>query len=492
MPPRPDVVPDAVASPRTRTSSSPTSTDLPTRTFDGGRPLPKPTLVSPNPNPKPAPKPSPDISVAGRTAAPIDRTSRGNGRTAITPTGSDSTGTRARTSLPPVPPVVTGDTKGDLVTNPKPSVPDLSTGTPTAIPPSPPPSRDFRSDDWAGNGTGSNHDTIVVNGDVFVNNGTVNVWNGTNGWWYPDACGWGPSWNWCGNPWWNTCGGWGGGWSLGFAFSSGGFGFSLGYSSGWGGCAWPGPWYGCGPAWGGWYGWGGGCSPYVGPWWGTSISLVNCGWYPSVPCWNPCGPWWGGYACSPYLAWAPYSTIVAVTVPVEPVTVVTVVEDPPATVAVLAPPTAGPVAPMGAVESEAWALLAEGFPRTAAELFASLHDDRPGDPRPLAGYAIALANLGDGAGAAATLRRAVAIDASTLGRLPISPELAARLQGLESAARVTTRQAAATADAYFLLACWRTMLGRSTEAHFAATLAVEKGDGSAGTARFRDWLANVG
>jgi hypothetical protein len=100
--------------------------------------------------------------------------------------------------------------------------------------------------------------------------------------------------------------------------------------------------------------------------------------------------------------------------------------------------------------------------------------------------------LGDTAGAAATLRRAVAIDASTLGRLPISPELAARLQGLESAARVTTRQASADANDFFLLACWRSMLGRPTEAHFAATVAVERGDASDGTARLRDWLANVG
>jgi hypothetical protein len=376
-------------------------------------------------------------------------------------------------------------TGGDLRAERPPTIksdrPDLSSGR------GQPPPRDRPSGDPVGNG-----DTIVVNGDVFVNNGTINVWNGPGygNWWYPGNCG-SPAWNWYGSswagPWWNTCGGWGGGWgngwSLGLAFGSGGFGLSFGYSSGWGGYAWPGPWYGwngCGPAWGSWYG---GCNP----WWGASISLVNCGWYPSIPCWNPCGPWWGGYAWSSYAAWAPYPTIVAVTVPVEPATVVTVVEPAPMLVSPLAP-----IAPMGAVESEAWALLSEGFPETAAGLFASLHDDRPDDPRPLAGYAIALANLGDTAGAAATLRRALAIDASILGGLPVSPELAGRLQSLESAARVTTRQAAATADAYFLLACWRTMLGRSTEAHFAATLAVEKGDGSAGTARFRDWLANVG
>jgi hypothetical protein len=387
---------------------------------------------------------------------------------------------RGSDSLPRIPPAAGGDLKSERPPVIKSDLPDLSSGR--GLPPRP----DRPSGDSVG-------DTIVVNGDVFVNNGTIHVWNdgGWGNWWYPGSCGY-PAWNgygiaW-GSPWWNTCGGWGGGWSsgwsLGLAFGSGGFGFSFGYSSGWSGCAWPGPWYGCGPAWGSWYGWNGGCSP----WWGASISLVNVGWYPSIPCWNPCGPWWGGYAWSPYVAWAPYPAIVAVAVPAEPQTTVVAVEPiPPAPVTFLAP-----IAPMGAIESEAWALLAEGFPETAAGLFAALHDDRPTDPRPLAGYAIALANLGDVAGAAATLRRALAIDATVLGGLPISPELAARLQSLESAARVTTRAASATADSFFLLACWRTMLGRPTEAHLAATLAVERGDGSAGTARFRDWLANVG
>lgn len=469
--------------PRPVTPPPTTTTTTRTRTFDGGRPLPKPSdLGAPT-------KPKPDISVAGRTPRPVDPTARTGGagsltRTGLSPRAADPTAKPPRSTLPPIPPLSGGDPVKGGADPVKRDLPDLSTGRGNA-PPVPP--RDPRPD---GNSAGDG-DTIIVNGDVFVNQGTINyggAWCGS-GWWYPPACGWSPSWNWCGSPWWNSCGGWGGGWSLGFAFGSGGFGFSLGYSSGWGGCAWPGPWYGCGPAWGGWYGWNGGCGPQFGPWWGASISLVNCGWYPSIPCWNPCGPWWGGYAYSPYVAWAPYATVVAVTVPVEPATVVTVVEPPP----VVAPVTPlAPLAPMGAVESEAWALLSEGFPETAAGLFASLHDDRPADARPLAGYAIALANLGDAAGAAATLRRALAIDTSVLGGLPVSPELAGRLQSLESAARVTTRQATATADSFFLLACWRTMLGRPTEAHLAATLAVERGDGSAGTARFRDWLANAG
>jgi hypothetical protein len=178
--------------------------------------------------------------------------------------------------------------------------------------------------------------------------------------------------------------------------------------------------------------------------------------------------------------------VVAVTLPAEPVTVVNVVEPP-------APPlvTQEAIGPMGAVESEAWALLAEGFPRNAAELFASLHDERPAEARPLVGYAIALANLGDRPGAAATLRRAMATDPSTLARLPISPELAARIGSLETEAQVATREVSAGPDAFFLLACWRSMLGRATSAHFAATLAVERGDGSAGTAALRDWLANA-
>jgi hypothetical protein len=143
-----------------------------------------------------------------------------------------------------------------------------------------------------------------------------------------------------------------------------------------------------------------------------------------------------------------------------------------------------------AAESEAWQLLADGFPRSAATSFAAVHDANPGNLRALAGYAVALAELEDIPGAANAIRQVLASDPSVLSILPLGPRLSERMRLLEGSAQVASRQAGVAPDALTLLAAWRTALGDYTGADFAVLSAQQAGDQSLATARLRAWLSS--
>lgn len=336
---------------------------------------------------------------------------------------------------------------------------------------------------------GNGNTTIINNNNNYYNDNSVNyitnVNNSNNCWnpgwscapvWGPNAC-W-QSWN-CNS-----------GFSFGIGFGSGSFSFGLFYGS----CNTP------------------LCSNWCDPWWNGWSTFVSVGCAPSWnwcrPCWAPCGgPWWTNYCytstptwCVPVYSYTPAWVVPSVAIvdySYEPApTIVYVDNDPPPSVVTYAPPptvvVAAPAA-MTAAETEAWDLLANGFPRSAAESFARLHDQNAANARALAGYGVSLAMLDDIPAASSVMRDAVAMDVGVLATLPLGPKLSERMQLLVASAEVASRQAAIANDSLFLLAAWRTALGRVTEAHYAITVAQQQGDTSLAAARLRAYLdARVG
>lgn len=389
--------------------------------------------------------------------------------TAAAPTLVGSGATSERTPSRPVGDYLTGDTLGGVQLAPTPS------GGGSVV--------------TTANRTFIDNSTTIINNRTTIDNSVnyiTNVGHANTVWTTPGCAPvWGP-----GSCWqsWNCSSGF----SLGIGFGSGSFSFGLFFGS----CNQPFVSNWCNPWWDGWSSWVSvGCAP---------------SWRWSRACWSPCGgPWWSGWAgpscwpahCAPVFAWTPVwvlpSTTVVQTFVEVPTPVYTPVAVPVTTTvydalpAVPSPafalPTPSPSA-FVAAEAQAWDLLADGFPRSAAESFAELHDAQPGAQRPLVGYALALAMLEDLPAAAGVLREAIATDPSILATIPTSPSLLERLRLLERSAEIASRQAGAARDALFLLAATRAVLGRTAEAHFAIIAAQQQGDQSLAAARLREWL----
>lgn len=328
--------------------------------------------------------------------------------------------------------------------------------------------------------------TTIINNSTINNSSTVNYINNVG---YSNAC-WNPGWSsWCPPVWgpsscwqsWNCSSGF----NVGIGFGSGGWSFGLFYGS----CNQP------------------FVSSWCNPWWSGWSGFVSVGWTPSwrwsSTCWSPWGgPWWSGFACTPAFpafaapvfaytpVWVePATTVVTVPVATWSTPVTTVIYDSPPAVA--SAPLAAPspsAAQLAVAEVQAWDLLASGFPRSAAATFADVHGANPNAPRPMVGYAIALAMLEDLPAAAGVLREAVTRDPSVLATLPLGPSLGERLALLERSAEAAARQAASARDALFLLGSIRVMLGRPADANLALIAAQQQGDTSLAASQLRAWL----
>lgn len=273
--------------------------------------------------------------------------------------------------------------------------------------------------------------------------------------------------------------------SFSIGFGTGGFSFGLFYGS----CNAPLSWNWCNPWWCGW----------------STYTYYGCGpsWGWCNPCWSPCGgPWWSNYTCySYYPSWCVpvYAYTPAYAIPTYSYvdyyyydslpatftsTEVLYASSPPSVVTVAPPPTVA----MSAAESEAWDLLSNGFPRSAGDTFARLHDLDPRNARALTGYAISLAMLDDIPAAAAVMRDAIAVDVGIVATMPLGPSLTERVRLLEKSAEIASRQSNEAADALLLLGVWRTAQGRFTEAHFAIVVAQQQGDASLATATLKAYL----
>lgn len=328
--------------------------------------------------------------------------------------------------------------------------------------------------------------TIINDNSVnYITNVTYknNSWGGHHDGWHDD---WHGGWHkpWCG-PVWGPGACWTGwdhdGFSLGLGFGSGGFSFSLFYSS------WGTPMH---TSW---------CDPWWDGWCGSVV--VNCPprYHWCRPCWSPCGAWYTNYVvyrgvpaswCTPVYAWTPTVAVPAVTTinnnyyyDTTPAVTSTVYVDPQPVTTVV---TSAPV--QTTAEVEAWDLLSNGFPRSSADSFAQLHDANPSNVRSLVGYGVALAMLEDIGGSATVMRQALSVDPGLVGTIPLSQQLVERIRLLESSAEVASRQSSMARDGLFLLGSWRAMQGRYTEAHLAILSAQQAGEDSLAAARLRSWL----
>jgi len=327
----------------------------------------------------------------------------------------------------------------------------------------------------SGSGSGGHGDTTIINNSITNNSSTVNYVTNVN---YANSC-WNNGWNngWCAPVYgpgacWNNWSS-GNGFSFGIGFGTGNFSFGFFYGAN------NAPF----------------CSSWCNPWWNGWSGFVSVGCGPSWnwcrPCWSPCGgPWWSNYVvyesypswCVPVYSYTPVAVVPSVTY------VNYTTYSPLPSVVVVPPPFSAASIPMVAQESQAWDLLGNGFPRSAADGFAQLHDANPANARALAGYGIALAMLDDISAAAAVMRDAVAIDPAVVSLVPLTPSLTQRMQLLESSAEVASRQAASSRDALFLLAAWRSTLGQYGEAQLALVVAQQQGETSTAATVLRTWL----
>ncbi len=332
------------------------------------------------------------------------------------------------------------------------------------------------------NGTGVNGSATVVNNSrattIINNNSTVNyvtnVSASNSSWapnsWYPPVYGY----NSCWNSWGSSSG-----FSFGLGFGSGAFSFGLYYSS-----------YNT-PL----------CASYCNPWWNGYCGYVSVyrppSWGWSRPCWSPTGVWYSNYFvysgvpaawCTPVYAYTPVVALPSVAYVDSYYTTPAVVYVDTPVAAPTSTPSPAATAAFTTGESQAWELLSTGFPRSAADLFAQSHDENLANPRPLVGYAMALATLEDLAAAATVMRQALAIDPGALASFPVPAELGERLRLLEQTSEIASRQASTATDALFLLASWRAIQNKYTEAHFAILSAQGAGEQSLAAARLRSWL----
>lgn len=246
----------------------------------------------------------------------------------------------------------------------------------------------------------------------------------------------------------------GGGWGFGFGYAGGGWGVSVGYSTGWYG------WNNCWAPWG-WSGW---CAP---AWYG--------------PSW--CAPTYVSGNVSfaiPLVIQTPvyYQEVVPPLAIVETPVFVSAAAATPVVAQTIVPTLPMPVMPdAGVLEQDAWDALAQGQDFRAEELFASVLNAEPSNPRARAGYGLAAALTGREATAAWAMRDALALRPDALDALPLTPglrwqltELARQLEG-----RAADPSLAGGSDVLFLAAAMRASVGDRAQAAYAMELAARRG-----------------
>lgn len=126
--------------------------------------------------------------------------------------------------------------------------------------------------------------------------------------------------------------------------------------------------------------------------------------------------------------------------------------------------------------AEAWTLLADGLTAAAYEAFECLAMTVPADGSLLVGLALSAAFAGEHDLAVTALRAAMRNDPVSLLDVPVSDPIDALLAAAADHYDARARGSYGDADALFMVAALRYLLGQDHAAHYAIEVAVTVGD----------------